>query len=326
MRRREFLIGAASAAALTPLSAVAQPSAPIVGFLTAASADAPSGPIEAIHVGLRQAGYELQRNVRMEYRYGNYQPDRLPGLATELVRLPSSVIIAAGGPGATLVAMKATSSIPIVFCPIPDPVRVGIVASLNRPGGNVTGVTALTIELDSKRIEVLHALTPPGGRIGVLLNPTRPDAQAQLEIITSAARAVGRELVIAHAHTLEEIEAAFPKFVQQSIKGLLIGADPFFSSHRKQVVLFVTRHGWPAVYQWREFVDAGGLASFGANLADSYRQVGLFTARILKGEKPADLPVQQPAKFELVINLKAARALGLNVPIELLGRADEVIE
>jgi putative ABC transport system substrate-binding protein len=209
---------------------------------------------------------------------------------------------------------------------VPDPVRIGLVASLNRPGGNITGVAALTIELDPKRLELLHELAPSGRPLGVLLNPTRPDTQLQADGIKAAAQAMGRDLVLAHASSPTHIDSAFMSFAQRSVGGVLIAADPFFTAHRTQVVALVARGGWPAVYQWREFADAGGLASFGPSLKDSYRQAGLFVARILKGEKPADLPVQQPTKFEFVINLKTAKALGLSVPLALLGRADEVIE
>jgi putative ABC transport system substrate-binding protein len=326
LRRREFITLLGGAAAAWPIAARAQPAVPVVGYLASSSADAPSGPVAAIHLGLTQAGYELGRTVRMEYRYANNQLDRLPTLAAELVGIPAAVIVTSGGPRPTLVAKAATTTIPIVFAPIPDPVRSGLVASFNRPGGNITGIAALTIELDPKRLELLHELTPSGGPLGVLLNPSRPDLQIQAEGIEAAARSVGRQLVPAYASTGPQIDAAFATLAQQSVAGLLVAADAFFSSQRIPIVVLATRHGWPAIYQWREFADAGGLASYGASLFDSYRQVGLFVARILKGEKPAELPVQQPTKFEFVINLRTARALGLTVPLALLGRADEVIE
>ena len=286
MRRREFL-GVLSGVAAWPLAARAQPAVPVVGFLASSSADAPSGPVAAIHLGLKQAGYELGQTVRLEYRYANNQLERLPALAAELVGIP---------------------------------------ASFNRPGGNITGVAALTIELDPKRLELLHELTPSGGPLGVLLNPSRPDTQIQVEGIETAARSVGRKLVPAYASTVPQIDAALATLAERSVAGLLVAADAFFSSQRIPIVVQATRYGWPAVYQWREFADAGGLASFGPSLFDSYRQVGLFAARILKGEKPADLPVQQPTKFELVVNLRTAKALGLTVPLALLGRADDLIE
>jgi putative ABC transport system substrate-binding protein len=250
----------------------------------------------------------------------------LPALAAELVKIPAAVIITSGGPRSALAAKAATTTIPIVFAPISDPVRIGLVASMSRPGGNVTGIAALTIELDPKRLEYLHELTPSNGRFGVLLNPTRPDTQLQLESIKTAAQSVGRELVSAYAGTPLEIGAAFATFTQRSIVALLVAADAMFTSQRTQIIELAARHGWPAVYQWREFADDGGLASYGPNLFDSYRQAGLYAARILKGEKPSDLPVQQPTRFEFVINLRTAKALGLTVPLALLGRADEVIE
>jgi putative ABC transport system substrate-binding protein len=327
MRRRDFITLLGSAAAAWPLAAHAQQSAiPVVGFLASSSAEAPSGPVAAIHLALKQAGYEVGQVVRMEYRYANNQLERLPALAVELVKIPAAVIITSGGPGPTLAAKAATTTIPIVFAPVPDPVRSGLVASFNRPGGNITGVAALTIELDPKRLELLHELTPSGGPFAVLLNPSRPDTQIQVEGIKTAAQSVGRELVLGYANTVQQIDEAFAIFAERFVAGLLVAADPFFTSQRTQIIVLATRHGRPAIYQWREFADAGGLASYGPNLFDSYRQVGLFAARILRGEKPADLPVQQPTKFEFVINLRAAKALGLTVSLPLIGRADEVIE
>jgi putative ABC transport system substrate-binding protein len=327
VKRRDFITLLGGAAVAWPLGAHAQQSAmPVVGFLASSSADAPSGPIAAIHLALKQAGYEVGQTVRMEYRYANNQPERLPELAAELVKLPATVIVTSGGPATTLAAQAATTTIPIVFAPVPDPVRSGLVASFNRPGGNITGVAALTIELDPKRLELLHELTPPGGPVGALLNPSRPDVQLQLEGIKTAAQSVGRQLVLAYASTVQQIDAAFAVFAERSIAGLLVGADAFFTSRRTQIIVLASRNGWPAIYQWREFVDAGGLASFGPSLFDSYRQAGVFAARILKGEKPADLPVQQPTKFEFVINLRTAKALGLQISPTLLARADEVIE
>jgi putative ABC transport system substrate-binding protein len=327
VKRRDFITLLGGAAVAWPLGAHAQQSAmPVVGFLASSSADAPSGPIAAIHLALKQAGYEVGQTVRMEYRYANNQPERLPELAAELVKLPATVIVTSGGPATTLAAQAATTTIPIVFAPVPDPVRGGLVASFNRPGGNITGVAALTIELDPKRLELLHELTPPGGPVGALLNPSRPDVQLQLEGIKTAAQSVGRQLVLAYASTAQQIDAAFAVFAERSIAGLLVGADAFFTSRRTQIIVLASRNGWPAIYQWREFADAGGLASFGPSLFDSYRQAGVFAARILKGEKPADLPVQQPTKFEFVINLRTAKALGLQISPTLLARADEVIE
>jgi putative ABC transport system substrate-binding protein len=323
-RRRQFITLVGGAAAWPLAARAQQPEIPVVGFLASSSANAPSGPVAALHLALKQAGYEVGQTVRMEYRYANNQLERLPVLAAELVKIPVAVIVTSGGPGPTLAAKAATTTIPIVFGPLPDPVRSGVVASFNRPGGNITGVAALTIELDPKRLELLHELTPASGPFGVLLNPTRPDTQTQLDGIRVAARSVGRQLVLGYAATVPQLDSAFATFKERSIAGLLVGADSFFSSQRSPVIVLASRYGWPAMYQWREFADAGGLASYGPNL--SYRQTGVFAARILKGEKPADLPVEQPTKFEFVINLKTAKALGLEVPPMLLARADEVIE
>ena len=327
MRRRGLIALLGGVGATRSFPARAQQSAtPAIGLLASWSADAPSGPVGAIHLALKQAGYEIGRTVRIEYRYANNQPERLSTLAEELVAIPASVIITSGGPAPTLAAKAATSTIPIVFGPVADPVGTGLVASLNRPGGNVTGIAAFTVELDPKRLELLNELAPAKGPLGILFNPTRPDSQQQIESIKAAARAVGRELVFVPSHSLNENEEAFRTFAQHSIVGVLVAADAFFSAQRKQLVSLVTQHGWPTIYQWREFVDAGGLASYGPSLFDSYRHAGLFAARILKGEKPADLPVQQPTKVEFVLNLKTARTLGLTVPLALLGRADELIE
>jgi putative tryptophan/tyrosine transport system substrate-binding protein len=325
MRRREFL-GILSGATVWPFAVRAQQPTPVIGFLSLSSAEAPAGSLGGLHLGLRQAGFEIGQSVRLEHRYANNNVEQLPVLARELVDLPATVIVTSGGPGPALAAKAASATTPIVFAPVPDPVRIGLVASLNRPGGNITGVAALTIELDPKRLELLHELAPPTRPLGVLLNPTRPDTQLQADGIKAAAQLINRELVPANASSRAQIDDAFASFARHSIGGVLIAADPFFTAQRTQIVARVLREAWPAVYQWREFADAGGLASFGPSLTDSYRQAGLFVARILKGEKPADLPVQQPTKFELVINLKTAKALGLSVPLALLGRADEVIE
>ena len=324
MRRREFMALVGGAAAW-PAAVQAQQSLPVVGLLATTSADAPSGPFDAIPLALRQSGLEVGKAVRMEYRYADNDFHRLPKLAAELVEIPAAVIISTGGPAAALAVKAATKEIPIVFSPVSDPVSTGLVASMNRPGGNMTGIAALTVELDPKRLELLHELAPPGP-LGVLLNPGRPDSQIQVSAIEAAARALGRELVPANASDISQFEGAAARFRERSIAALLVGASAFFSGQRRRIVALANQNGWPAIYQWREFVDTGGLASFGANLFDSYRQTGIYAARILKGEKPADLPVQQPTKFEFVINLKTAKTLGVQVPLPMLARADEVIE
>ena len=323
MRRRDFIAGLCGTA--LPVAAHAQHAMPLIGLLSATSAAAPSGRVDGIHLALKQAGMEVGQAVRMEYRYADNQFDRLPALAAELVKMSPALLISTGGPAPTLALKAATTTIPIVFAPLPDPVRSGLVASMNRPGGNITGIAALTIELDPKRLELLNELAPPGP-MGVLLNPNRPDGHVQADAIKAAALAAKRQLVLAYAKNSSEIDSAFAMFKEQSITGFLPGADAFFTSQRAQIIVLATRYGWPTIYQWREFAEAGGLASFGPNLFDVYRQVGIYAARILQGEKPADLPVQQPTKFELVINLRTAKALGVTVPLPLLGRADEVIE
>lgn len=325
MRRRRF-IAAMGGALASPFTVRAQPvPMPVVGLLSQSPSSAPSGPVEAIILALKQAGLEVNQAIRMEYRYANNQYDRLPVLAAELVNIPAAVIITTGGLIPTVAAKAATTTIPIVFAPVSDPVAGGLVSSLNRPGGNITGIAAFTVELDPKRLELLHELSPPGV-IGVLLNPNRPDSQSQVDSIRAAARSVGRDVVLEYAGAVPAMEAAFSTFKERSIAGLLVGADGFFSSQRAHVVAQAARYGWPAIYQWREFAEAGGFASYGPNLFDGYRQTGFYAARILKGEKPADLPVQQPTKFEFVINLRTAKALGRSVPLPMLSRADEVIE
>jgi len=324
--RRRGVIAAMGGVAAWPFTVRAQPAPmPVVGLLSQSPSNAPSGPVEAILLALKQAGFEVNQAIRMEYRYANNQYDRLPELAAELVNIPASVIITTGGLIPTVAAKAATTTIPIVFAPVSDPVAVGLVSSMNRPGGNITGIAAFTVELDPKRLELLHDLSPPGA-IGVLLNPNRPDSQFQVKSIEAAAYSVRREIVLGYAGEVAAIDTAFSTFRERSIAGLLVGADGFFSSQRAHVVAQAARYGWPAIYQWREFAEAGGFASYGPNLFDGYRQTGFYAARVLKGEKPADLPVLQPTKFEFVINLRTAKALSRSVPLPLLSRADEVIE
>jgi putative tryptophan/tyrosine transport system substrate-binding protein len=310
-----------------PLAARAQqPAMPVVGFLASASEYGSHGFVAAFRNGLVESGYVEGRDVQVEYRWADNQYDRLSSLAADLVRRSVSVIVASGGPAAPLAAKAATSTIPIVFTATSDPVRLGLVASLNRPGGNVTGTGAFTVELDAKRLEVLRELVPKVVLIGALINPNRPDADAQSQHVQDAARAVGQQVHVLMAGSEREIDTAFTALAQQQIGALLVGADPFFSSRRNQVVALAARHTVPTVYMNRDFVATGGLASYGTNIADGYRPAGIYAAQILKGAKPADLPVIQPTKFELAINLKTAKALGLTVPPTLLARADEVIE
>jgi putative ABC transport system substrate-binding protein len=326
MKRREFIILLGGGVAAWPVAARAQQAIPVIGILNSASAGSRAARFAAFHQGLREAGYVEGQNVTIEYRFADDQHHRLPSLAVELVRRPVAVMVATGGPVAVLAAKSATATIPIVFTAVADPVKSGLVASLNRPGGNVTGTAGLTSELEPKRLELLHQLVPTAGVIGVLANPSRPNVDEQLKDVQAAARRIGRELVILRAGTDRDINTAFETLAQRRIGALLVTADPFFASRRAQIVALAARYAVAAVYQWREDAAAGGLMSYGADPIEMYRQAGVYTGRILKGEKPGDLPVMQPTKFELIINLKTARTLGLDIPPILLVRADEVIE
>jgi putative tryptophan/tyrosine transport system substrate-binding protein len=325
MKRREVIALLGGAAAAWPLAAQAQQMAmPVIGFLNTRARGEDPRLLTAFHQGLKEVGYVEGRNVAIEYRFAEGRNDRLPAMAADLVRRQVAVI-AANGP-AVVAAKTATTTIPIVFSVGLDPVELGLVARLNQPGGNVTGVTALFDEVGPKRLELLHELVPTATLIALLLNPTYPSAENQSRDLQAAARTLGLQLHVLHASSERDFEIVFATLAQMRAGALVIGNDPFFNSRSERLAALSIRHGMPAIFQNREFAAAGGLMSYGTNLAATYRQVGIYTGRILKGEKPADMPVQQPTKFELIINLKTARALGIAVPLPLIGRADEVIE
>ena len=313
---------------VTPLAPNAQPPPiPVIGFLNTQSPGPFAHLLAGFHKGLSETGYVEGRNVSIEYRWAENQYDRLPALAADLVRHHVAVIAATGGSVSVLAAKAATSTIPIVFLMGDlDPVQAGLVTSLNRPGGHITGVTPFLSVLGPKQVELLHELVPNATVIGMLVNPTFPDAKNQAQNAQEAARAVGRRIFVLNASDERDLEKAFATFAHRRIGALLIGNDAFFNSHRAQLVALAARHAIPTIYSFREFVEAGGLMSYAPSLVDAYRQAGLYTGRILKGVKPADLPVLQPTTFEFVINTKTAKALGLTIPQTLLLRADQLIE
>jgi putative tryptophan/tyrosine transport system substrate-binding protein len=327
MRRREFITLLGGVAAAWPLAAGAQqPALPVVGFLHDGSADSRVHLAAAFRQGLAEAGFVDRRNVMIEYRWADDQFDRLPALVAELVQRPAAVIATPGSAAAAVAAKAATATIPIVFSVGFDPVKLGLVDSLNRPGRNVTGVSYFTQELGPKRLGLLQELMPRGADIFVLVNPKAPATGSIVNDMQAAASAVGQQLSVLNVSTIQEMLTAFPAMAQRRAPAFVVIADPLFTSRRVQLVLLATRYAVPAVYSSREFADIGGLMSYGTDLPGVYRQVGSYAGHILKGAKPADLPVLQPTKFELVINLAAAKVLKLEVPTTLLARADEVIE
>jgi len=327
IRRRDFMSLLGGAAAVGPLPARAQqPAAPVIGIINAGSPDTQLDRMRAFRQGLKDAGHVEGENVTIEYRWAENQIDRVPALVTELIRRQVAVIVATGGSDPALAAKAATTTIPIVFTIPEDPVRLGLVASLARPGGNATGINFFSNELIAKRLELLRELVPAARRVAVLVNPTDANAETVLRDVDTATRAMGLQIQILNVSTSRDIDATFATFARERPDGVFVSGGSFFVSRRIQLVLLSARHAVPASYGSREYAEIGGLMSYGTSLTDAYRQVGIYAGRILKGAKPADLPVMQATKFELVINHAAARVLGLTVPPALLARADEVIE
>jgi len=324
--RREFVSLLGGAAAAWPLAARAQQRAMrAIGFLHTSTP--PEYARRAFIEGLSETGYDEGRNIAIVYRFGESRPDRLSGLANDLAQRGVEVIVTSGGSLATQAAKSATTTIPIVFMMgDADPVQTGVVASLSRPGGNITGMSLLGGALGPKRVEILREIVPGPSIIAVLVNPANRNSAPHAEEVENAIRAAGQRAVILRAASASEFEQAFAQLLEQKVGALIVTADNTFTREAAHLTALAARHRVPAIYQWRDFVTAGGLASYGANLAEANRQMGVYTGRILKGDKPADLPVMQPTKFELVINLKTAKALGIDVPSTLLARADEVIE
>jgi len=328
MKRREFITLLGGAATTWPLAARAQQAAmPVIGLLAVAAPEANAARLRAFREGLRTAGYVEDQNVKIEYRWAEAHTGRLPELAASLVRDRVAVLVAAGGTASAVAAKAATSEIPIVFGIAADPVELGLVASLNRPGGNVTGVTSLNIEVAPKRLELLHELLPSVTGMALLVNPAVPAiAEPVSRLSQAAAQALGLQLHIVHASNDRDFDAVFEQLVQRGVRALVISPDNFFTAHSEQLATLTVRHAMPAVYEFREFAAAGGLMSYGSSETEYYRLVGTYAGRVLKGDKPADLPVQQSTKVELFLNFKTAKALGITVPLPLSGRADEIFE
>jgi putative ABC transport system substrate-binding protein len=326
MQRREFITLLGGAAMTWPLPARAQQAMPLLGFLSSRSPDESAGVVEAFRQGLRETGFVEGQNLTIAFRWAEGRYDRLPALAAELVALPVAIIYSAGGPPAALAAKVATSVIPIVFAAHNDPVAMGLVASLNRPGGNITGMSLFASNLWAKNVELLKELVPAAKVMAYLINPSSPSAATYSSGAAQAAAALGIDIHVLKASTEREIDEAFASLAKLLAGGLIVPNEPFLDSRRERITALAARYAVPALYTFREYVLAGGLASYGPSLPDSYRRAALYAGRILKGEKPADLPVQVPSKFEFVLNLKTAKELGLEVPPMLLARADEVIQ
>jgi ABC-type uncharacterized transport system substrate-binding protein len=326
MRRRGFITLLGGAAAWPLAARAQQPAVPVVGFLYPGAPELSTGIVAAFRKGLGEAGFVEGRNVAVEFRFAYNDNARLPELTAELVRRRVAVIATPGSTPSALAAKAATTTIPIVFSIGPDPVELGLVASLNRPGGNITGITSMNAELGAKRLGLLHELLPSAERFAVLVNPSNRAAEPLTRDVQAAGSALGRQIEILNASTARGIDTAFASLVQGRADALVVSPDPFLDSRRVQLVTLATHHRLPTIYSFRENVEIGGLMSYGSNAADRDRQCGIYTGRILKGEKPADLPVIRAAKFEFIFNLQTARVLGLDVPPSLLARADEVIE
>lgn len=330
MKRREFIAGIGSAATswlVWPFSARAQqPAMPVVGYLSSRSPAESDAVLAAFRQGLGEAGYVVGQNVAIEYRWAEGNYDKLPALAAELVGLKVSAILAAGGPPSALAAKKATSTIPVIFSAADDPVGIGLVDSLNRPGGNLTGMSVFNATLGAKRLELLHEFVPSARAIAYLTNPANPSAHLEVSAVQEAAKTFGIDLQILKASNDQEVETAFARLAESHAGAVIVAGEPYFDSRRAAIVALAARYAVPASYSWRENVAMGGLLSYGTSITDSYRNSGVYCGRILKGEKPADLPVMQPTKFEMTINLRTAKTLGLSVPPALLTGADEVIE
>ena len=326
MKRREFITLMSSATAWPLAVRAQQPAMPVIGFLHSGSPGPYVHMVAAFRRGLSEMGFAEGRNIAIEFRWAEGHNDQLPAFADELVRRRVTVMAAVGGNLSALAAKAASSTIPIVFNTGSDPVKSGLVASFNRPGGNVTGVSFFGVTLGQKRLEFIRELLPKVSLVGILVNPSFPDNEIELQDVQLAARTIGLELRVLTSSNERDIDVAFSTLAQHQVGALVVGSDPFFNSRRDQLVTLAARHAIPAVYQIREFVEAGGLMSYGNSFIDLYRQVGVYVGRILKGEKPADLPVVRPTKFELVINGRTAKALGLSIPNTLLISADEVIE